>query len=205
MEIHMTLRNSLIVAAAFFGMGTAAFAAPISGQLSLGGYASAIGSTGMGAATGIDFVSSGSGSKSPGVAGGIVSFGAGSGSFAGITCSSVSGSCGTIQDISNFATQGETTNFLTLTSGGTTVSFDLTSIRNVSNDTANNQLGFTAVGFINETGYDRTAGTFNLTAQGDNIVSFSATTLAANVPEPASMALLGGSLVFAGLIRRRKA
>ncbi len=48
----MSLRNSLLVAAAVFGMSTAAFAAPISGQLSLGGYAAAIGSTGMGAARG---------------------------------------------------------------------------------------------------------------------------------------------------------
>ncbi|RYF16176.1 MAG: PEP-CTERM sorting domain-containing protein [Oxalobacteraceae bacterium] len=68
-------------------------------------------------------------------------------------------------------------------------------------------MGFLANGFINYSGFDRTAGTFNLTAQGDNITSFSATTLAAatSVPEPSSMAILGASLAAIGLIRRKKA
>ncbi len=201
----MRLHTSLLAAAAFLGMSSAAFAIPVSGQLSLGGYAAAIGSTGMGAATGIDFVANSTASRSPGAAGGITMFGAGTGSFAGFSCNSGAGACGSIQDISSFASQGALTNFLTLTSGGTTVSFDLTKISNVSNDTANNQLGFTATGFISETGFERTAGTFNLTAQGDNIVSFSATTLAANIPEPTSMMVLGGSLALIGLIRRKKA
>ena len=42
------------------------------------------------------------------------------------------------------------------------------------------------------------------TAQGNTITSFSATTLAVATPEPASLAVLGGSLAAFGLLRRRK-
>ena len=203
----MTLRTTLMAAVAVIGLSTAAFAVPVSGQLSLNGYAQAIGSTGMGSATGISFANA-SGTSVSGNSGLLTSYGAGSGSFASLgACASTTG-CGTIQNINSFASTGAISQFLTLaTTNGSTVSFDLTSITNVTRP-GSNQIGFTANGFINYTGFDRTAGTFNLTAQGDNITSFSATTLAAaatSVPEPASMALLGGSLTLIGLVRRKKA
>ena len=196
-----------MAAVACVTMAAAANAVPVSGQISLNGYAQAIGSVGMGAATGISFADA-SGTSLSGNSGQLSSYGAGSGSFASLgACASTTG-CGTIQNISSFASQGALSGFLTLaTTNGSTVSFDLTSITNVTRP-GSNQIGFTANGFINYTGFDRTAGTFNLTAQGDNITSFSATTLAASatsVPEPASMALLGGSLAVIGMIRRKKA
>ena len=200
----MSLRTSLLTAVAVVTMAATAHAVPVSGQLSLNGYAQAIGSTGMGAATGISFANA-AGTAVSGSSGTLSSYGAGTGSFAALGNCVLASGCGTIQNIQSFASQGALNNFLTLaTSNGSTVSFDLTSITNVTRPGAN-QLGFTANGFINYSGFDRTAGTFNLTAQGDNITSFSATTLAANVPEPASMAILGGSLAAIGLIRRKKA
>ena len=196
-----------MAAVAVVGMSTAAFAVPVTGQLSLNGYAQAIGSTGMGAATGNSFANA-TGTAVSGSSGQLATFGGGSGSFAALGSCASTTSCGTIQNIANFTTQGALTNFLTLNTGsGPAVSFDLTSITNVTRP-GSNQLGFTANGFINYAGFDRTAGTFNLTAQGDNITSFSATTLAASatsVPEPASMALLVGSLAVIGMIRRKKA
>ncbi len=196
-----------MAAVASLGMIGAANAAPIVGQISLAGYVQAIGSVSMAAATGLDFVQGATGSASPGMAGGITSFGAGTGSFAGLACSSLGGGCGSIEDIASFTSSPPIARFLTLTSGTTNISFDLASFGSVVRNSATDSIAFSAKGTIHYTGLDDTAGTFLLTAQGDNITSFSATTLAANttVPEPASLAILGGSLAAFGLIRRKKA
>ncbi len=207
MEISLKkFKLGLTAAAACVVMAAAAQAIPVSGQISLGGYAAAVGSVGMAAATGLDFVANGSAGLSPGTAGGITSFGAGSGSFSGFACASLGGSCGSIKDLASFST-GPLSSFLTLANGSTTVSFDLASLSVTSRDFGSNTISLTATGVINETGYSATAGTFILTAQGDSITSFSATTLAAanNIPEPASLAILGGSLAAIGLVRRKKA
>ena len=73
-------------------------------------------------------------------------------------------------------------------------------------DATGGSITFTANGTINYTGFDATAGQFILTAQGNNIVSFSATTLSAATatPEPASLAVLGASLAGLDLIRRKE-
>lgn len=200
----MGLCKNLIAAASFLGMSTAALAVPVTGQISFAGYAAAIGSVGMGAATGIDFVQGATGSVNPGTAGGLTSFGAGSGSFAGLSCANVGGGCGSIKDLLTFS-GGPITSFLTLNTGtSTAVSFDLASITVVTRDAGTNSINLRATGTINYTGLDSTAGTFFLTAQGDNVTSFSATTLATVVPEPVSVALLGASLAVVGLIGRKK-
>jgi hypothetical protein len=205
----MTLKTTLLAAAAVLSMVGAASAAPITGQMSLGGFAQAVGSTGMGSATGISFANA-SGSSVSGTSGVLTSFGASSGTFASVgACSSTTTGCGTIQNITSFATSAPISSFLSLTQNGITVSFDLSSITSVTHgsDATGGSVTFAATGLIHETGFDNTAGVFSLTAQGNNITSFSATTLAAAqaVPEPASMALLGGGLAAIGLIRRKKA
>jgi hypothetical protein len=188
----------------------AANAAPITGQISVDGYAEAVGSIGMGSATGIDFAS-GAGESVSGTSGDLYSFGAGSDSFAGLTCSSAPGGCGTIMDIASFASEPATTSFLTITTGGPAVSFDLSSITSVSHvpGADGGSVTFTADGTINYTGYDSTAGKFILTAEGNGVVSYSATLLAegtapAPAPEPSSLVLLGGPMLLGAFQQFRR-
>ena len=91
----------------------------------------------------------------------------------------------------------------TATLNGVTTTFLANSI--VSNVNASGFLDLTGTGTLTLTGFDSTPGTLFLSAQGPQNanVSFSATSIAQNVPEPASLALLGAGLIGAGFIRRK--
>ena len=195
----------LLAATAALFASTQANAALVTGQISVGGFAAPVGAPSWGGATGYDAVANGSAGLSPGVAGGLTSYGAGTGSFAGLNCGDPTGGCGTLADILNFATFSPITNFLILNTGG--FAFDLNSINEIMRDSDifGGSLKFTGTGIIRGTGYENTAGVFSFTAQGQQITSFSASAIAAPVPEPATwaMMLLGfGAIGFA--MRRRR-
>lgn len=69
-------------------------------------------------------------------------------------------------------------------------------------------LSVSGEGTLELTGFDPTPGVYTVTTQGPNddvIVTFSVTSMAQAVPEPASLALLGISLLGLGFIHRKRA
>ncbi|NJC05311.1 hypothetical protein GGQ97_001104 [Sphingomonas kaistensis] len=186
----MKMRAKLLVACAALAAAAPANAAFVTGQISVGGLATPIGSSGWSDATGVD------------AAGSLIFYGAGTGSFAGLNCA---GSCGTIADIPDLSTFAAIANFLTLNTNG--IAFDLNSISNITrtSDALGGTLAFTGSGTIRFNGYDATPGIFSFTAQGSNLTSFSASAVSAAVPEPGTWALmlLGFGAVGYSLRRRR--
>lgn len=102
------------------------------------------------------------------------------------------------------------TTVFTATEAGKTFSLDLTSIVAAGVDSFGD-LSIRGLGQFSETGFDKTAGTFELTSQGGsagkNNVTFSATAAPsglAAVPEPSTLLLLATGMTGLGLVTLRK-
>lgn len=186
----MKLGAKLLVACAAMAAAAPANAAYVTGQISIGGLATPIGSPDWANATGVD------------TSGSLIFYNAGTGSFTGLNCA---GDCGTIADIPSLAAFTAISNFLVLNTNG--IEFDLNSLTKVThtNDDFGGTLAFTGVGTIRFTGYDATPGIFSFTAQGRNLTSFSASAVSAAVPEPGTwaMMLLGFGAIGYAMRRRR--
>jgi hypothetical protein len=120
--------------------------------------------------------------------------------------------CGTINNIIGIPAGAATTPFAgtspLFTVNG--LSFSLTGLTQVlrTSAAAGSSIELKGTGLYSAAGFDNTAGTFDITIQNGSATiqadSASASGNVSAIPEPASLALLGGALATVGFARRRK-
>lgn len=187
MNVFKSIKTAAIAAVVSVGMAGAAMAVPISGTIDIGGPVTNPTDT-----SAIDFTTG---------AGVVLSS---SGVLSALPFASVV----SLNDVTLDATVGSAPVWVGFYNGGADfISFTITSILGAveqvfdSNGVAEG-IEFNAIGVLKGSGYDDTVANFSFSSQGgDPRGSFSSST---TVPLPASVLLLGGALVGAGALARRR-
>jgi hypothetical protein len=198
-KMKKTILTSALLAMAGVGlMAGNAMATPISGDVSMTGTYQAVDIFGVpttiALATGIDF------------GGWFAGAGASDNTmFVNTASLDFFSLIGTIGTINNFQFSPASTPVIPLwLSSAGAFSFDMNSLSVTQHDS--DEIGITGTGILHGVGYDDTVGTWLFTAQGDTgLGTFSWSSTATPVPEPATMLLFGtGIASLAGVIRRRR-